>query len=101
MSHPDFPWTGILFGAPILAVWYWCTDQFIVQRVLSARNIDNARRGTIVAAYLKQLPLFIFVLPGIVAFALARSGLWRARAGWCSRPRTRRCRRWLARCCPP
>jgi SSS family solute:Na+ symporter len=74
MSHPDFPWTGILFGAPILAVWYWCTDQFIGQRVLSARNIDNARRGTIFAAYLKQLPLFIFVLPGIVAFALARSG---------------------------
>jgi SSS family solute:Na+ symporter len=74
MSHPDFPWTGILFGAPILGVWYWCTDQFIVQRVLSARNQQNAERGTIFAALLKQLPLFIFVLPGIIAFVLSQSG---------------------------
>ena len=74
MSHPDFPWTGILFGAPILGVWYWCTDQFIVQRVLSAKDVTNARRGTIFAAALKQLPLFIFVLPGVIAFVLASSG---------------------------
>ena len=73
-SHPDFPWTGILFGAPILGVWYWCTDQFIVQRVLAARNQVEARRGTIFAGLLKQLPLFIFVLPGVIAFALAESG---------------------------
>jgi solute:Na+ symporter, SSS family len=46
---PDFPWTGILFGAPILGVWYWCTDQFIVQRVLAARNLSEARRGTMFA----------------------------------------------------
>lgn len=71
LSDPDFPWTGILFGAPILGVWYWCTDQFIVQRVLAARNIDQARKGTIFAGYLKMLPLFIFVLPGVVAFALS------------------------------
>lgn len=71
MSDPSFPWTGILLGAPILGVWYWCTDQFIVQRVLSAHNIDNARRGTIFGAYLKVLPLFIFVLPGVVAYALS------------------------------
>lgn len=74
MSHPDFPWTGIIFGAPILGVWYWCTDQFIVQRVLSARNQQEARRGTLFAAFLKQLPLFIFVVPGIIAFTLAQSG---------------------------
>lgn len=74
ISDPSFPWTGILLGAPILGVWYWCTDQFIVQRVLSAHNIDNARRGTIFAAYLKVLPLFIFVLPGVVAYALAQQG---------------------------
>ncbi|HEY7750885.1 MAG TPA: sodium/solute symporter, partial [Ignavibacteriaceae bacterium] len=49
MSDPNFPWTGILFGAPILGVWYWCTDQFIVQRVLSGKNIDHSRRGTIFA----------------------------------------------------
>ncbi|MDX1429054.1 MAG: sodium:solute symporter, partial [Rhodothermales bacterium] len=74
MNHPDFPWTGIMFGAPILGVWYWCTDQFIVQRVLSANGIDNARRGTIFGGFLKILPLFIFVLPGIVAFALVKNG---------------------------
>jgi SSS family solute:Na+ symporter len=71
ISDPSFPWTGILLGAPILGVWYWCTDQFIVQRVLSAHNIDNARRGTIFGAYLKILPLFIFVLPGVIAYGLA------------------------------
>lgn len=73
-SHPDFPWTGILFGAPILGVWYWCTDQFIVQRVLSASDVDNARRGTIFGGYLKVLPLFIFVLPGVVAYGLQQQG---------------------------
>jgi SSS family solute:Na+ symporter len=74
MNHPSFPWTGILFGAPILGVWYWCTDQFIVQRVLAANGIDNARRGTIFGGFLKILPLFIFVLPGIVAAALVKTG---------------------------
>ncbi|GER07953.1 solute:sodium symporter (SSS) family transporter [Iodidimonas muriae] len=74
LSDPDFPWTGILFGAPILGVWYWCTDQYIVQRVLSAHGIEDARRGTIFAAYLKQLPLFLFVVPGIIAAVLAARG---------------------------
>ena len=74
MSDPNFPWTGVLLGAPILGVWYWCTDQFIVQRTLAATNEDNARRGTIFAGFLKQLPLFIFVIPGVVAAALAKKG---------------------------
>jgi SSS family solute:Na+ symporter len=69
-SHKDFPWTGVVFGAPILGIWYWCTDQHIVQRVLAAKNIQEARRGTIFAGYLKILPVFIFVLPGIIAAAL-------------------------------
>src|SRR5258707_2231902 len=69
-SHPNFPWTGVIFGAPILGIWYWCTDQHIVQRVLAAKNIKEARTGTIFAGYLKILPVFIFVLPGIVAMAL-------------------------------
>jgi SSS family solute:Na+ symporter len=69
-DHPAFPWTGIVFGAPILGVWYWCTDQAIVQRVLAARNQTEARRGTILAGFLKILPVFIFVLPGIIAAAL-------------------------------
>jgi len=74
-SDPDFPWTGIIFGAPILAIWYWCTDQFIVQRTLAARSIAAARRATIFAALLKQLPLFIFVMPGVLAYALATQGV--------------------------
>lgn len=74
MTDPAFPWTGILFGAPILGIWYWCTDQFIVQRTLSARSVDEARRGTIFAGFLKVLPLFIFVVPGLVAAALVEQG---------------------------
>ena len=73
-NDPAFPWTGILFGAPILGVWYWCTDQFIVQRVLAARNLKEARRGTVFAGFLKLLPLFIFVIPGVIAAVLARQG---------------------------
>jgi SSS family solute:Na+ symporter len=69
-NHPDFPWTGVVFGAPILGVWYWCTDQHIVQRVLAAKNVTAARRGTIFAGFLKILPVFIFVLPGMIAAAL-------------------------------
>ena len=74
MSHPDFPWTGMIFGAPIIAIWYWCTDQFIVQRTLAARNETEARRGTIFAGFLKQLPLFIFIVPGMIAYALSLKG---------------------------
>jgi SSS family solute:Na+ symporter len=73
-SDPDFPWTGVLFGAPILAVWYWCTDQYIVQRTLAAKSIDEARRATFFAAALKLLPLFIFVVPGVIAYVLAQRG---------------------------
>ncbi|HSQ28874.1 MAG TPA: sodium:solute symporter [Gemmatimonadaceae bacterium] len=76
-NHPDFPWTGIVFGAPILGVWYWCTDQHIVQRVLAAKGVSDARRGTVFAGFLKILPVFIFVLPGMIAAALytdVRSG---------------------------
>ena len=74
VSDPDFPWTGLIFGIPVVGVWYWCTDQFIVQRVLAARNEDQALKGTLFAAYLKQLPLLIFVLPGVMAAVLAASG---------------------------
>ncbi len=73
-NDPDFPWPGMLFAAPIVGLWYWCTDQYIVQRTLAARSEADARRGTIFAAYLKMLPLFIFIVPGMVAFALAKSG---------------------------
>ena len=73
-DDPNFPWTGIAFGAPILGIWYWCTDQFIVQRTLAAKNLQQARRGTIFAGFLKLLPLFIFVIPGVIAHVLAQRG---------------------------
>lgn len=69
-SDPDFPWTGIIFGAPILGIWYWCTDQYIVQRVLCAKGINHARTGTIFAGFLKILPVFLLVVPGLVAAVL-------------------------------
>jgi len=71
----EYPWTGMLFGAPILGVWYWCTDQFIVQRTLSAKDLSNARKGTLFAGYLKLLPVFIFFIPGVIAYALAQKGM--------------------------
>ena len=73
-TDPDFPWAGILFGAPIVGLWYWCTDQYIVQRTLAARNMRQARRGTIWGAYLKLSPVFIFIVPGMIAYALSQSG---------------------------
>ena len=72
MSDPDFPWTGIFFGAPILGIWYWCTDQVIVQRVLSAKDEGHAKAATIFAGFLKVLPVFMLVLPGLIAVALYR-----------------------------
>src|SRR6201997_3727851 len=69
-TDAQFPWTGIFFGAPILGIWYWCTDQVIVQRVLSARDEGHAKAGTIFAGFLKILPVFLLVLPGIIAYAL-------------------------------
>jgi SSS family solute:Na+ symporter len=74
LSHPDFPWLGILIASPIVGIWYWCTDQHIVQRCLAGRNEQEARRGTIFAAYLKMLPFFVFLIPGLMAYALQRSG---------------------------
>ena len=74
LSDPDFPWAGILFASPIVGIWYWCTDQHIVQRCLAGRNEKEARRGTIFAAYLKLMPFFIFMIPGLIAFSLAQQG---------------------------
>jgi solute:Na+ symporter, SSS family len=70
VDDPEFPWTGIFFGAPILGIWYWCTDQVIVQRVLSAKDEGHAKAGTIFAGFLKVLPVFLLVLPGLIAVAL-------------------------------
>jgi len=70
----NYPWLGMLFCAPIIGLWYWCTDQYIVQRALGAPNEREARRGSIWAAFLKLSPVFIFIIPGMICFALAKSG---------------------------
>ena len=70
----NYPWLGMLFCAPIIGLWYWCTDQYIVQRALGAPNEREARRGSIWASFLKLLPVFIFIIPGMICFALAKSG---------------------------
>jgi len=70
----NYPWLGMLFCAPIIGLWYWCTDQYIVQRALGAPNETVARRGSIFAAFLKLAPVYLFIVPGMVCFALAKSG---------------------------
>lgn len=72
---PQYPWLGALVGSAIIGFWYWCTDQFIVQRVLSGKNQMEARRGTIFGAYLKLLPVFLFLIPGMIAYALHTKGI--------------------------
>jgi SSS family solute:Na+ symporter len=72
--NDNYPWLGMLICAPVIGLWYWCTDQYIVQRVLTAPNETEARRGSIAAAFFKLLPVFIFIIPGIICFALAKSG---------------------------
>src|SRR5512143_1093983 len=72
--NDNYPWIGMLFCAPINGLWYWCTDQYIVQRALSAPNETEARRGSIFAAFLKLSPVYLFIVPGLVAYALAKSG---------------------------
>ncbi|HPN70866.1 MAG TPA: sodium:solute symporter [Saprospiraceae bacterium] len=74
-TDKEYPWTGMVFGGAIVGIWYWCTDQYIVQRTLAAHNIQIGRRGAIFGAYLKILPIFIFLLPGIIAFGLKQKGL--------------------------
>jgi SSS family solute:Na+ symporter len=70
----DFPWPGMLICAPIIGLWYWCTDQYIVQRALGAPDERTARRGSIFAAFLKLFPVYLFIIPGLIFFALVKSG---------------------------
>ena len=71
----NYPWLGMLFCAPIIGLWYWTTDQYIVQRAISAENETEARRGSIAAGFLKLLPVFIFIIPGLICFAIAKNGV--------------------------
>ncbi len=75
MSDPDFPWLGILIASPVVGIWYWCTDQYIVQRTLSAKNLQNSRRGAIWGGFLKVWPVMIFLVPGLIGYALHQKGV--------------------------
>ena len=72
--NQNFPWLGMAICAPVIGLWYWCTDQYIVQRALGAPNEQVARRGSIFAAFLKLFPVYLFIIPGLICFALAKSG---------------------------
>ncbi len=74
-TDPDFPWLGILIASPIVGIWYWCTDQYIVQRVLSAKNLRHARRGALWGSFLKVWPVMLFIVPGLIGYALHQKGL--------------------------
>ena len=74
-SDPDFPWLGVLIASPIIGIWYWCTDQYIVQRTLAAKDLKNARRGALWGGVLKIWPVLIFLVPGLIGYALHAKGL--------------------------
>jgi SSS family solute:Na+ symporter len=73
-SDPDFPWPALFISSTIVGIWYWCTDQYIVQRALTAKNLQEGRRGTIFGALLKLLPVFLFLIPGVIALTLKMRG---------------------------
>lgn len=74
-KDPEYPWTGVILGSAIIGFWYWCTDQFIVQRVLSGRNQKESRRGAILGGAFKLTPVFIFLIPGMIAYAMNAKGM--------------------------
>jgi SSS family solute:Na+ symporter len=74
-TDPEYPWTGVILGSAIIGFWYWCTDQYIVQRVLSGRNQRESRRGAILGAAFKLTPVFIFLIPGMIAYSLNAKGM--------------------------
>jgi solute:Na+ symporter, SSS family len=80
-SDPDFPWLGVMIASPVVGIWYWCTDQYIVQRTLAARSMVDARRGALFGAVLKTMPIFIFLVPGMIGYALHQRGLMQIPTG--------------------
>ena len=80
LKHSDdptgMPWYAIFLGYPVLGIWYWCADQTIVQRVLGAKDENHARLGSLFCGFIKILPVFIFVLPGLMAYVLAQKGMF-------------------------
>lgn len=75
LDDPDFPWLGVLIASPIIGIWYWCTDQYIVQRTLSAKDLATARRGALFGGLLKIWPVLIFLVPGMIGWALYQKGM--------------------------
>jgi solute:Na+ symporter, SSS family len=75
LSDPDFPWLGVVIASPIIGIWYWCTDQYIVQRTLSAKDLAAARRGALFGGLLKVWPVLIFLIPGLIGWALHQKGV--------------------------
>lgn len=75
LSDPEFPWLGVIIASPIIGIWYWCTDQYIVQRALSAKDLATARRGALFGGLLKVWPVLIFLIPGLIGWALHQKGL--------------------------
>jgi len=75
LSDPEFPWLGVMIASPIIGIWYWCTDQYIVQRTLAAKNLATARRGALFGGLLKVAPVFIFLVPGMIGYALHQKGM--------------------------
>ncbi|MFP4191314.1 MAG: sodium:solute symporter [Candidatus Hydrogenedentota bacterium] len=75
LDDPEFPWLGILIGTPIVGIWYWCTDQYIVQRTLAARDLGTARRGALWGGVLKLFPVILFLIPGMIGWALHQQGV--------------------------
>lgn len=74
-KNSDFPWLGIMIASPVVGIWYWCTDQYIVQRTLAANTLKDARRGALWGGFLKIWPVFIFLIPGLIGYALHQKGL--------------------------
>ena len=74
-KNNDFPWLGIMIASPVVGIWYWCTDQYIVQRTLAANSLKDARRGALWGGFLKIWPVFIFLIPGLIGYALHQKGL--------------------------
>jgi len=75
LSDPGFPWLGVIIASPIIGLWYWCTDQYIVQRTLSAKSLAVARRGALFGGLLKVWPVLIFLVPGMLGWALNQKGI--------------------------
>lgn len=75
-NESGMPWYAVFLGYPVLGIWYWCADQTIVQRVLGAKDENHARVGSLFCGFIKILPVFIFVLPGLMAYVLAEKGMF-------------------------